>query len=402
MNRIKLVLATVALCSCGDREQPTQPNAVQPVASIEYDNSQLPSFDVNALPSLGGTSGGNAINNRNWIAGGSNLADGNTVHAALWQDGSVTDLGTLGGPNSSVLWPGINEDGFVVGVAETADMDPNHEHWSCSAFFPTVTFHICRGFVWRHGAMTPLPTLGGNNSFATGVNNRGEVVGWAETPVHDPTCNTDRQVLQFRAVVWEPRRGMMKQLRPYPGDSTSAATAINNRGQVVGISGACDMAVGRFSARHAVLWENGRVIKLGSFGGVAWNTPMAISESGEVVGFADTTGDSDGSFNARAFLWTKRGGIRDLGTLGTDQTSQALGINSRHQIVGTSCGAVACRAFLWSDRKMLNLNKLISPQSQDSLIAAQEINDAGVITGQMFDKSTGKTLAFIARPKHDR
>ena len=100
--------------------------------------------------------------------------------------------------------------------------------------------------------MQALPTLGGINGYAAGVNDRGQVVGWAETPVHDPTCSAP-QVLQFRAVLWEPRRHRKRELRPFPGDSTSAATAINNRGQAVGISGECDVAVGRFSARRAVL-----------------------------------------------------------------------------------------------------------------------------------------------------
>ncbi len=78
----------------------------------------------------------------------------------------------------------------------------------------------------------------------------GQVVGWAENGVHDPTCNTAFQILQFRAVIWQPN-GTMQELPPLPGDSTSAATAINDLGQVVGISGDCGVAVGSVSARHA-------------------------------------------------------------------------------------------------------------------------------------------------------
>ena len=44
-----------------------------------------------------------------------------------------------------------------------------------------------------------------------------------------------------------------------PGDTSGAATAINDNGQIVGISGICDQAVGRHTAKHAVLWENGAV-----------------------------------------------------------------------------------------------------------------------------------------------
>ena len=50
---------------------------------------------------------------------------GNTImHAALWQDGNVTDLETLGGPNSAVEWPVENDRGYVSGISETAEKDP--------------------------------------------------------------------------------------------------------------------------------------------------------------------------------------------------------------------------------------------------------------------------------------
>ena len=214
-------------------------------------------YEVTQLGSLGGTSSaGNSINNRTWVAGTSNLPDDLTTHATLWRDGATIDLGTLGGPNSAVLWPVKSENGMIVGVAETAELDPLGESWSCSAFFPSVTGRTCLGFVWQDGQMSPLPTLGGNNGFATGANKRGEVVGWAENTVDDPTCNPP-QVLQFRATVWDTRREGLRELPPLPGDTVTAATAINDQGTVVGISGICDNAVGRFSAAHAVLWDGG-------------------------------------------------------------------------------------------------------------------------------------------------
>lgn len=71
-------------------------------------------YRVTNLPSLGGTiSRGNSINNRGWIAGYSNLPGDQSRHAALWLGGSIFDLGTLGGPNSSVAWPVKNNRGTV-------------------------------------------------------------------------------------------------------------------------------------------------------------------------------------------------------------------------------------------------------------------------------------------------
>ncbi|MGE5801866.1 MAG: hypothetical protein ACM358_06390, partial [Gemmatimonadota bacterium] len=182
-------------------------------------------YTISYLPTLGGSRNRpSGISNSGWIAGFVNRPGNATRVAALWRKGSLDTLGTLGGPNSIVQWPGISNNGLVAGIAETADPDPLNEQWSCTAFLPSVTGKICLGFFYEDGVMTPLPTLGGYQGFASGVNNTGQVVGWAETPVHDPTCNAP-QVLQFRAVLWEPRKGTKRELRPLPGDSTSAATA---------------------------------------------------------------------------------------------------------------------------------------------------------------------------------
>src|SRR5262249_14705682 len=218
---------------------------LMPVHRGAQDSPNPTHYVVFDLGTLGGANaGGNSINNINnpsWVTGTSTL-DGNQVaHAALWVNGSKIDLGALGGPgsNSGIAWPVKNEHGIIVGFSETAEVNPLGERFSCPSFFLGVprTGHSCQGFKWANGTMTPLPTLGGFNSYATGVNNRGQVVGWAENTVHDPTCVPPRQVLQFRAVMWGRKNSEIQELPPLPGDTSSAATAINDEGQVVGISG---------------------------------------------------------------------------------------------------------------------------------------------------------------------
>jgi len=77
-------------------------------------------YQVSNLPSLGGTSsGGNSINNLSWAAGYSRLPDRNR-HAILWRNSALTDLGTLGGPNSSVTWGVKNTAGIIVGISAAA------------------------------------------------------------------------------------------------------------------------------------------------------------------------------------------------------------------------------------------------------------------------------------------
>jgi probable HAF family extracellular repeat protein len=199
--------------------------------------------------------------------------------------------------------------------------------------------------------VTPRSSNGGAASRGNSINNRGWIAGYSTLP-GDQNRHATLWAMQFHAVIWGPEEGRVRPLPPLPGDSSSAATAINDRGQVVGISGTCDQAVGRFSARHAVLWEDGTVNDIGAIGGETWNTPMAINQQGDVVGFASLPGSDPDDPVLHAFFWSRDGGIRDLGTLPGDATSEAHGINDRRQVVGLSCGASDCRAFLWEDGVM--------------------------------------------------
>ena len=310
-------------------------------------------YQLTFLDDLGGNSRGNSINNPGWIAGFSLLSIPRR-HATLWRDGSVLDLGTLGSPdrNSNVPWPVKNVRGIIAGISQTNTPEPNNESWSCAAFFGGQSGYICLGFVWQDNVMTPLyPLPGGNNSFATGADNLGRVVGWAENGVHDSTC-VNGQVLQFRPVIWGPGGGQIQTLPLFGNDTSGSATAINNRGQIVGISGICDQAVGRRTAKHALLWDNGTLTNLGNLGAELWITPMAINEHGDIVGFGATDeSDLDGNY-LRAFIWTRKDGMKQIDPLPVTGHvfSQANGINERGQVVGSSCTlAGACLGFIWQN-----------------------------------------------------
>jgi probable HAF family extracellular repeat protein len=381
-------------------------------------------------PLTGPVSQGTTNNQPGWVAGWSLQANA-IMHAELWRHGAATDLGALGGPtlNSAVAWPNRDHQGVVVGISETSELQPLGENWSCFlAVFFVADGHVCRGFIWHDGQMSSLPTLGGDNGFATGVNDRGEIVGWAENRIHDPTCDeftNTRQVLQFEAVMWvrdRDGRGAAShsgyraiELHPYPGDLDGAATAINQRGEAAGISGICDGAIGGGTAEHMVVWRHGQLEReLPTLGGTYWNTPMDINDRGNVVGFSDLPGDgpTNGQANFQAFFWSRRpyrcqgvtsrgGGTCDLGALGPNLISQALGVNNRDQVVGTSQlqvgSALANHAFIWQGGKMLDLNNMVVPGTTLTLTIAQDINDRGEITGQATTPA-GATVAFEAFP----
>src|SRR5438046_3292173 len=346
-------------------------------------------YNVSTLASLGGTSsGGNSINDQSWVAGYSRLPDRNR-HATLWRNGSLTELGTLGGPNSSVTWNVKNTAGIIVGISQTLTPEPLGENWSSAVFYstPNNVGYINLGFVWENGAMRGLlPFPGGNNGFATGANNLGQVVGWAENGVHDPTCccqsDPGHQVLQFRPAMWTLGPDQIHELPLIAGDTSGAATAINDNGQIVGISGICDQAVGRRTAKHAVLWENGGVTDIGNLGAEWWNTQTAINQHGDVVGFAGDPAFVEGN-TLHAFIWTKDNGIKALkplrGRVPQHVDSEAYGINEAQQVVGVSCDADQndCRAVIWDHGVYpTDLNDLTGGASA-FLASAKDINNKG-------------------------
>ena len=317
------------------------------------DEKQPPRYVIKALSTLGGTGGvGEAINNKGWISGAANLLGDTTQHAALWRRGVLTDLGTLGGPSSRVVGGVKNTSGEVAGGSETSIPDPLGETF-CSTFVAAFSGQslICLGFAWRNGVMTPLPTLGGNNSFAFGgVNNRGRIAGFAENAVQDPAC-TPPEVLDFEAVIWGPGAGEIQELPPLAGDSVGIATEVNNHGEAVGATALCSAFV--TGVIHAVLWRNGVPMDLGDLGSQVGNWAYAINDRGQVAGAGGVTGGN----TWHAFLW-QDGKMSDLGVLPGDVMSQANGMNNKGQVVGTSCNDVSfdiCHGFLWQDGAMTDL-----------------------------------------------
>jgi probable HAF family extracellular repeat protein len=150
-----------------------------------------------------------------------------------------------------------------------------------------------------------------------------------------------------------------------------------------------------------VLWDNGGVVDIGNLGVELWNTPMAINNNGDIAGFFGTDPtDLDGNY-LRGFVWSQKEGIREIAPLPLTGhiSSQANGINERGQVVGFSCTLDSdCRAFLWENGDLKNLNDLVTPGFTGVLLFAQDINDQGEITGRAFDPATGLRRAFVAVP----
>ena len=158
-----------------------------------------------------------------------------------------------------------------------------------------------------------LGTLPGNASQAGGINERGQAVGFSNIVSGDQ-----------HATLFED--GKVIDLGTLPGDNNAAANGINDRGQVVGWSTA------NGNNERAFLFENGVMTDLGTLPGGNASIATAINNRGQVVGWS-----LDALTDAKAVRFEK-GVVTELGSLG-GYFCWAFGINDRGQVVGGSTTA---------------------------------------------------------------
>jgi probable HAF family extracellular repeat protein len=330
------------------------------------------------------------INDRSWVDSASNLPGDMSHHAFVWINGQITDLGTLGGPNSNIGQMN-NRGDITVGGADTGIPDPLGEDWCGFG-----TFQVCQSFIWNDGVRTLIPTLGGNNGDVADIDGSGQLVlGFAETTFHDPTCIAP-QVLGFEAFLWNRRTNNIQVLPPLAGDSITAAFDMNNNGEVAGASGICTTGLAPSSAIHAVIWRNGIPIDLGNLGGNISNIAFGLNNHEQVVGISALSDDT----TVHAFLW-QDGQIMDLGALPGDTFSFVGNINDQGQVPIQSCDVnFNCRAAIWENGVMTDMNTLIPPNTPLYLVLAGWVNSRGQIVGGAVDQN-GNLVPFLATPVGD-
>jgi probable HAF family extracellular repeat protein len=209
----------------------------------------------------------------------------------------------------------------------------------------------CRSQTYQ---LTDLGVWVGTNSYAQGINNQSQVVGYWNTP-----AGAHAFLYQAGAVTDLGLLGI--------GSTNSYALSINNQGQVVGF---CETTNGS----RAFLYQDGSITNLGAWEG--WDSfAYGISGDGHIIGYVDTpTG-------VRASLYYN-GNVVGLGTLG-GTNSLAFGVNDALQVVGASLTAsnATTHAFLWQNGSMLDLNQFLPFNSSWELVEARGINESGQIVG---------------------
>lgn len=214
-------------------------------------------------------------------------------------------------------------------------------------------------------AFVDLGTLGGQTSVARGLNDVGQVVGWASVP----GCTTANGLPCRRAFLWE--NGQMTDLGFLVGDEGSEARAINNAGLIVGNSER-DVIQGS-GTYHAVQWNAGQISALADLGqGTSWAND--VNAAGVITGYAV----DPGPIRDRAVTWSG-GAITNVGASESHSYNRARGINDNGDLAGFAWNlfqpndSIQFDGSTWTD-----IGGLDSPFQNSE---AMDLNNAGDVVG---------------------
>jgi probable HAF family extracellular repeat protein len=316
--------------------------------------------------------------------------------AVLWKDGKIVNLGTLGGNQSGA--GAVNGRGEVVGAALNLTTDPFPSRPPYNDFFFLGNGTEPHAFLWRDGTMQDLGTLGGPDSAAFLVNQKGQVAGTSDVDFNVNPVTGGPTVHPF---LWEHGK-MLDLIADAPpemfGGTFGIAAWLNERGQVLGT-----MNLTGDTTWHSFLWDKGVVTDLGTLGGTN-TTAQWLNNAGHASGKSDVTEictacapDNQKQLH-HPFLWAD-GVMKDLGLLYDDTAGNAYSVNAKDQAVGVTvpctvvnaddaCDGPVYHPFLWENGSMVDLQSLVIPGSGITLSCSRcgesvyNINDRGEIAGQ--------------------
>ena len=215
-----------------------------------------------------------------------------------------------------------------------------------------------------------IPTLGGTENFAYAINDRGDVVG-----VSRNAGDMSDDAFLFRS-------GVTTSLDLLNG---STPQDINKRRQIA--TGVYENGVYVPAVFDS---QTSRLTSLGSFGGVSGGgfngTAVSLNDHGQVVGYSYLD-----SQNRHAFLYSD-GVMIDLGSFGGD--SAALAINGHGEIAGFSSDTAGGypHAFFFRNGVMTEINPFGGPNNES---IARGINDRGHVVGEGLVASGDAFNGFI-------
>ena len=309
---------------------------------------------------------------------------------------TVADLGTLGGQYGRGT--GLNNAGQVVGayyspsdaqyvtvltgaagtapfkvfgVGSTGRVTNSSGQVAGQILTTAGSSHAFLSGVQGTGPLRDLGSLGGDFSFATSVNTRGQVTG--SSSLYRFGNSTQHAFLSGL------NGASLKDLGTLGGIFSNGA-GVNDSGQVCGTS---DLPrTGSGTVQHGFLSgpNGGPLTDLGSLTSGGESTADKVNIHGQVTGSAQT---ATGSFHA--YLSGPNGAqpLRDLGALAGD-SSAGNDVNAAGSVVGStmalgSTGQLENHAFVSINGTMTDLNAFVAPNSGFTLVSGTAISNSGFI-----------------------
>jgi uncharacterized membrane protein len=314
-------------------------------------------------------------------------------HPHQYHHYQIVDVGTFGGPQSYMFLPGgfrggfLNNQGTLTGSADTLAVDP-YCFWSPDCF-------ATHAFQLQNGGTTDLGVLsGGIGSQVNWISASGRMAGISDNGQQDPL---NPAVPQVHAVLWE--HGQIIDVGTYPGGGYDAwANAVNNRSEIAGqayntVPDPNSMFGYGYQSR-AYYWSDGVMQDLGTLGTGNDADAGLINDRGQVVGVSYTSSVSNATcagispfkFTTGSFIWDRKNGMKNIGGLGGTCTL-ANDLNNHGQIVGGSSltGDATVHPFVWNTAT--GVTDLLDP-SDTSFGFAQAENAHGDVAGGTCDSAT--------------
>lgn len=232
---------------------------------------------------------------------------------------------------------GMNNAGQIVGFAGTE----------------TGAIHAV---LYAGGLLTDLGSLGGTDSYATAINDAGAITG------STLSASGEQHAFLFQG-------GSVRDL-----GAGTAGYGISARGDVVGSKQTIDGATG-------FVYRDGHVTELGNLGTGSDGKAVDINDHGTVVGVSTTGTDAA---NLHPYLY-RHGQLHDLGAVGGADSTGAIAINNAGQVAGDSTGPDGwMRAFLYQDGAMQDLGGF-----GESLLEIHDLNEHGTLVGTASTEEEG-------------
>ena len=315
------------------------------VRYIATDLGTLPGDTISVAGSVNGR--GDVVGTSGQLAGGGIVGG----HGFLYHNGSLTDLGVPFGDVSNAA--AINNSGQILMDATSLQVGVPGEH----------------SYIVSNGTYADIGNLGGPVE-ALAINDAGQVTGFATVG------NTGSFAFLYT-------NGKMQNLGALPGMITSQGHGINNVGQVVGFSEGLPNSVGQNPPEHAFLYSDGVMHDLSNVFGQT-SIATAINDKGQIVGGG----------GGKVFLYS---GGTATEVDGNYPGAYAWAVNNVGVAVGNANFIGLNHAAIYQDGGITDLNTLIGPSSGLTLVQALGINDAGQIVGSAVTAS-GDTHAFLLTP----